>query len=1016
MKRKQSPSSSKQKNNNNNNALLTRRNNNNNRRNSTTPTKNSPKQQQNNNGVSILTYFSPLNKKNIVETIEISSDEEDNNNNKKNKKNNEINNKKNKEINEEIKVLEINSQTSNVSINSQENDIEKRVPNYYLYHFLEILNTVMKRDGHLFLENEKKIICDIFQKELCQGSKRLFIRMFNRKKQWFTESELTLKYAKEIKQQVQTVSDSSIDNSVVDETVSDNNSSIVNNKDSSVVNNNCCNNVKSVLSHLLKYNFIKIFKKNEFKENVKSEEEDDIITIDELKDFLNELTVKDLKLILEQKSVGKINKQEIIKQILLKPQTKQKSIANFFKKNESNKKNEITKKEISNNEINEIKESNNNELLGVNDLIDNIMKSLNKKEKGICFYRINRKILKLFKLIHHLYFLSQVNDASVMVLEMKNIVKYPKVEIQEHGSIFEKREDLLRYEEAIEFCRDWIEENLNNKGLSSNTSSVPASSNTSSNMTLQVENQTTQDALIIDLESQFELISKGQEKTKQVDSKDISENLQILLNFLLDIKEKMLKEVELLKIKYENQKDKLKLDYYLLRFNAGYIYARMISQGIKLLEKNKQYTLAIEYMNYLLQSPYLIGKRGEFYNRIALDYEHLKKNDEALKVCEKALQLNNNVNNQSSTTLLFNDMTLPMNKRYTLEKRYIRLKSKINKSKKKNKKDNNNSTTEEEENQNFIGDQLQSANEVNIQGKLKPLDSQQSSSGKKSTFLSYKDELLPVSVEQLTLEFYELAHCYKGIHTEGSVWAMLFILLLWDIIFDSSIPFVFRSKYQSAPLDFCTDAFYERRKEKILDRLKEYEEKGNLFIVETVKCVWEENYGVKAVCCNWGIECDDIMMEENLEIITKTTSTEQLQNLTEICECFSPKVICTILKMLAEDFKENRSGMPDLTLWKLKEKCGKLCEVKGPNDKLSDKQTIWIDVLLRAGCQVDICHVVAKETTIVNDSVIEPKKKKRKSNDLKFDDEELWTQLDFINQKEESHELTTIVAIDDDEE
>lgn len=35
-----------------------------------------------------------------------------------------------------------------------------------------------------------------------------------------------------------------------------------------------------------------------------------------------------------------------------------------------------------------------------------------------------------------------------------------------------------------------------------------------------------------------------------------------------------------------------------------------------------------------------------------------------------------------------------------------------------------------------------------------------------------------------------------------------------------------------------------------------------------------------------------------------------------------------------------------------------LVEVKGPRDRLSDKQRAWIEQLLHAGFQVEVCHVV----------------------------------------------------------
>ena len=33
------------------------------------------------------------------------------------------------------------------------------------------------------------------------------------------------------------------------------------------------------------------------------------------------------------------------------------------------------------------------------------------------------------------------------------------------------------------------------------------------------------------------------------------------------------------------------------------------------------------------------------------------------------------------------------------------------------------------------------------------------------------------------------------------------------------------------------------------------------------------------------------------------------------------------------------------------------CEVKGPRDKLSDKQRLWIDIILSGGGRVEVCHI-----------------------------------------------------------
>lgn len=41
-------------------------------------------------------------------------------------------------------------------------------------------------------------------------------------------------------------------------------------------------------------------------------------------------------------------------------------------------------------------------------------------------------------------------------------------------------------------------------------------------------------------------------------------------------------------------------------------------------------------------------------------------------------------------------------------------------------------------------------------------------------------------------------------------------------------------------------------------------------------------------------------------------------------------------------------------VWRIKDKVVRFVEVKGPGDRLSETQKVWIDVLLRAGIQVHV--------------------------------------------------------------
>ena len=63
--------------------------------------------------------------------------------------------------------------------------------------------------------------------------------------------------------------------------------------------------------------------------------------------------------------------------------------------------------------------------------------------------------------------------------------------------------------------------------------------------------------------------------------------------------------------------------------------------------------------------------------------------------------------------------------------------------------------------------------------------------------------------------------------------------------------------------------------------------------------------------------------------------------------------------MYAENYRENRGGLPDLWMWKHSEteKVIKLVEVKGKGDVFSSQQKNWQEWLLFWGLDVEECHV-----------------------------------------------------------
>nr|KAJ3417427.1 hypothetical protein HK105_001026 [Polyrhizophydium stewartii] len=61
--------------------------------------------------------------------------------------------------------------------------------------------------------------------------------------------------------------------------------------------------------------------------------------------------------------------------------------------------------------------------------------------------------------------------------------------------------------------------------------------------------------------------------------------------------------------------------------------------------------------------------------------------------------------------------------------------------------------------------------------------------------------------------------------------------------------------------------------------------------------------------------------------------------------------------MFAKTYWAHRGGVPDLCLWKPKERLFKLVEVKGQGDTLSSMQVVWLESLLSFGIKAETFHV-----------------------------------------------------------
>lgn len=258
----------------------------------------------------------------------------------------------------------------------------------------------------------------------------------------------------------------------------------------------------------------------------------------------------------------------------------------------------------------------------------------------------------------------------------------------------------------------------------------------------------------------------------------------------------------------------------------------------------------------------------------------------------------------------------------------------------------------------------------------------------------------PCRVEEYVLQQYA-TEGYTGIHDEGGLLKMLFALCTWDIIFASgSVPAtgsidgsaddgksafvditdVFETPYQRAPLDMDQDSFAVSRGPLIRERLSLISSsKGAAAALVAEVDDRERPRKTWAIGCRW----DSFTKKQLVEVATLIPGSS----------------LATIFQMMCEEWGHCSGGMPDLIIWhsssmsvpsgdqvaeggdvkpdlevmKKEEGDGskqsaaaaapfngplvKLCEVKGPGDRLSETQKVWIDVLCRAGIQVEVSLV-----------------------------------------------------------
>jgi Fanconi-associated nuclease 1 len=441
-----------------------------------------------------------------------------------------------------------------------------------------------------------------------------------------------------------------------------------------------------------------------------------------------------------------------------------------------------------------------------------------------------------------------------------------------------------------------------------------------------------------------------------------------------------------------------RLTYHRMRFHPGWPLTRIVYKGVSVLARFHQHKREAEVLNSLLaQRVFRRGRRGDWYDRLALITAQYPDSTNAAvvrKAKREALNISIQGIQDPDTHLIYHD---------TLQRRITRLESQLklpfaekhdfsyaklkrcedkiftgvrldrmldpksglfgssyvhtekSRSRPKTGRNASDSSSNSESTNETSGfrfhkplhkvvkverrkaeKMVKTESEEPIEEKVDPEQQQGESRQVRRDMHSVWRGLdsKPCRVEMLVLQHYELEG-YKGYHCEGGILTMLFALLMWDILY-TPLPGVFETPYQRQPLDLTEDSFAIVRGPMIRQRLSDIEEKGGLdFIKETDER--ERDKKTWAVGCRW--------------------SLYPREDLLEIAECMGGKALALICQMLSEEWEKISAGLPDLCVWRYEDKKVRFCEVKGPGDRLSEKQKLWIDILLRAGLDVEVSLV-----------------------------------------------------------
>jgi hypothetical protein len=225
---------------------------------------------------------------------------------------------------------------------------------------------------------------------------------------------------------------------------------------------------------------------------------------------------------------------------------------------------------------------------------------------------------------------------------------------------------------------------------------------------------------------------------------------------------------------------------------------------------------------------------------------------------------------------------------------------------------------------------------------------------------------------------------------ETRIWAQMLMLLMWEEIFDASLPRFYFRAFLNRPLDLLPDYFglnnlppatcanfYIRRKARIRDRLNTIKHTQSADLEATILQSITVHKGKSCYCIRWEhvnrteiASCVRAMggyaLSTIFEVMLRNPETyfRGAPDLLfwKVCtRSFIPNLSSMLLQRRAVEADTELTTFPKMNLFpdpgKASNASAFAVEVKSANDKLSPWQTLWVELLVKARIRVEVFKV-----------------------------------------------------------